>query len=339
MEQAKRGLSRKALALLGLAALVGLIVWWRILTAVLVMVLCAALFAALLAPLATRLERRMRPGAAAGLSILLLTTTLLLFLGLVLPLLLHQAGVLLEQLPRLLSEFDARAARLSAQLEGSGLPPLPSLNAAMARWDASNLLQGVMDGVGSAAGRLTQWALVPVIGFYFLRDRENVSYRLALLIPIAFRRRALWVAAETRRALMAYLRGQLQVTLVTGVLTALGLLLLGVPGWLAFGGWMALCDLIPYFGPFLGAIPVVLFGATMGWQRMLWALGIVVIVQQVEANVLSPRFIGDQTGMHPVTVLLSLAIGNMVLGFWGMLLSLPVVVAVRAVVRALQAAG
>ena len=332
-------LFRSALIVLALAALVGLILWWRILTAVLIMVLCAALFAALLTPMASRLERRMQPGSAAGLSMLLLVTTLLLFLGLVLPQLLHQAGVLLEQLPRLLSEFDTRAAQLSAQLESVGLPQIPSLNAAMARWDTSGLLQGVVDGVGSAAGRLTQWALVPVIGFYFLRDRENVAYRLALLIPIAYRRKALWVAAETRRALMAYLRGQLQVTLVTGGLTALGLLLLSVPGWLAFGGWMAVCDLIPYFGPLLGAIPIVFFGATMGWQRMVWALAIVILVQQIEANYLSPRFIGDQTGMHPVTVLLSLAVGNMALGLWGMLLSLPIVVAVRAVARALQAAG
>ncbi|MEG0766830.1 MAG: AI-2E family transporter, partial [Clostridia bacterium] len=246
----------------------------------------------------------------------------------------------LAQIPQLMEQGRELLARVNTWLVATGLTALPENNNPTlqdASRTANNLLRGAMHAAGSMAERLGQLALWPLLTFYFLRDRERFCHRLAMWIPIRHRRIAVRTAAESRRALLGYLRGQMVVAGVVGVLTAVGLLIIGVPAWLALGMLMALLDLIPYFGPLLGTIPILLFSAAMGWQKALWALAMVLVVQQIEGNIIAPRVIGDSTGLHPVTVILSLTAGNMVWGPWGMLLALPVVVAGRAAIRVLSA--
>ena len=144
---------------------------------------------------------------------------------------------------------------------------------------------------------------------------------------------------EMRREIAGYFRGQLLVSGAVGLLTALGLLIVGVPAWLVLGLVMGLCDLIPYVGPYIGALPNLLFSLPQGITTVLWALGTVVAVQQAESVFLSPRLMSGATGLHPAYVLLLLSLGGMIGGVVGLLLSLPLFVCVRGAVRALQCAA
>lgn len=134
--------------------------------------------------------------------------------------------------------------------------------------------------------------------------------RLTQLIPSHIRRPVLQVGLAVQEALTAYARGQMAVSAVTGALTALGLLCIGVPGWLFLGAAMALCNLIPYFGPWLGALPVVLFCGGMGLKKIALGLLIVFAAQQIEGLFVSPLVIGDAARLHPGLVILSLIAGG-----------------------------
>ena len=175
----------------------------------------------------------------------------------------------------------------------------------------------------------------PVLAFYLLKDRKRLFSRLTQLIPSRIRRPVLQVGLAVQEALTAYARGQMAVSAVTGALTALGLLCIGVPGWLFLGAAMALCNLIPYFGPWLGALPVVLFCGGMGLKKIALGLLIVFAAQQIEGLFVSPLVIGDAARLHPGLVILSLIAGGWAAGLPGMFYALPAVLSLRATLSAL----
>ena len=160
-------------------------------------------------------------------------------------------------------------------------------------------------------------------------------YRLSLWIPSRHRRQVLIALREMRLEVGGYVRGQLLVAAAVSVLTALGLLAVGVPAWLVLGLLMGACELIPYVGPLIGGIPIALFSLPGGLSKLLWALGVAVAVQQIEGYFLSPKLMAGATGLHPVYVLLLLSAGGMLFGLIGMVLALPVFVCVRGAARVL----
>lgn len=156
-----------------------------------------------------------------------------------------------------------------------------------------------MAWVGGVAGSLGKWMLAPVFGFYFLRDRRQIGQWLLSLTPVEKRDMIVHILREMRRETAGYLRGQLMVSAVVGGLTALGLMFCGVPAWLLLGVIMGVLELIPYVGPFLGGVLVALFSLPGGLARTLWALGVVIVVQQLEGGMLSPQLMSDATPSAP----------------------------------------
>ncbi len=329
----KRG---KVWALLGTAALSALLfhgLIWNLLTQVLLGVGVASA----LAPLCKLLERWMPRSIAVLLSQLALLLLAAALLTLLLPPLLEQIGLLAEQVQPLTLQLRTLAEDISARLSGMGLPDLLDEN----MWQrigeyGGEALKGIAHQAGGLASGVSRLSIAMVLAYYFLRDREMFLHRAAMVVPLSYRRRALLAAAEMRREVGSYLRGQGLVSFSVGALTALGLLLIGMPAWLALGVWMMLFDLIPYFGPFLGAIPIFLFSLSGGLPRILWAMGVVVLAQQAENSIISPRVLGGYTGLHPVAVMLALSGGGALWGVWGMLFALPIVVAARGALRVLR---
>ena len=102
---------------------------------------------------------------------------------------------------------------------------------------------------------------------------------------------------------------------------------------LLLGLFMGVMELIPYIGPFIAGVPAVLLALQSGWTAALWTLLAICLVQQVEANLLSPRLLSGATRLHPLAVLLAIAFGGMAGGVVGMMAALPLVVCVRGAVR------
>jgi len=302
----------------------------------------AALIAWAASPLCRRLEKRFPPGLAALLSLLTFLAAAALFLTLFIPQVISQFSQAISAVPQLVSTLEGVYQRIATSpffgLIAQHLSP------------SGNLLQKAGDVLLSIIPRLAQWLgrianrllrafLAPALAFYFLRDRDTFCFQLSLLIPLSARKRTLFALKEMRRDVTGYFRGQMLVGGSVALLTALGLMILGTPSWLALGILMGVCDLIPYVGPWLGAVPILLFSLPQGIYAAVWALIVVLAVQQTESLFLSPHFMAGATGLHPAYVLLLLSGGGLVGGLAGMLLTLPLFICIRGALRALQYAA
>ena len=338
---ASPGLSRtgQRCAAAGFALLALLL--WRPLGRLLWQLLFALLMTALALPLAKALEKRMNGTLAALAAVGLLVAALLGMVGLLVPPLLEQVRLIIAQAPQLLRQLQAvweqvrQEEWIAALGEAGGLPE--SWLARAAAW-AGEKLPALLSLATSGFDALSRAFLSPLLAFYFLRDREMFSYQLSLWIPLRRRREMLAALQAMRRETGGYLRGQLLVALAVGVLTALGLLLVGIPAWLALGLLMGLCELIPYVGPLIGGVPIALFSLPLGFTATLWALGVTIAVQQIEGLFLSPFLMAGATGLHPVYVVLLLSAGGLLLGLPGMVIALPAFLCVRGGLRTLRTA-
>lgn len=330
---------RARLLLAGLAAGAALLVFRRAVGQLLFQTMLAVLLAWAAAPLGKLLEKRFPSGAAAFLALLAFFGLLAGALWLVVPQLLSQLSLAAGAVPQLLDWLQQMLDRLERTQLFTRLGITLTTSEELLQQAGSaaiNAVPTLMQRFAGMGDKLARAFLSPVLAFYFLRDRDSFCFQASLIIPLRSRRRLLSALREMRREIAAYFRGQMLVSLSVALLTALGLLIVGVPAWLLLGAVMGVCDLIPYLGPYLGAVPILLFSLPRGVSTALWAIAAVLAVQQVESVFLSPRLMSGATGLHPAYVLLLLSGGGMVAGLPGMLLSLPLFVCVRGAARALR---
>src|SRR5436190_7243062 len=143
---------------------------------------------------------------------------------------------------------------------------------------------------------------------------------------------------RVEHALAAYVRGQLLLSLIIGTSAGVGIYLLGflglMPGGekyaLLFGGWVAVTEVIPYVGPWLGAIPPFLYALVMHPISALWVVLLFVVIHQVEGHIVVPNVMGSALRLHPLLVIFGLLSGTEIYGLAGALMALPVLAATRA---------
>ena len=311
------------------------VLFWPVLRAVAALVAGAAALAFLLAPLCRRLEGALGAGLAASACLLGLLILLASLLWLLAPALIRQAADLISALPAALQALRALGEKLSAWLREVGLE-----NARMPQLDMDGLGDGVLrfaagtvSFAGGVANAVSQISMAAVLSAFLLIDRKNLLLRLELCVPLRLRATAVRMGAAAGREVRLYLRAQAMVSLVVGALSALGLWLAGVRSALALGLLVGLFNLIPYFGPVLGAVPALAAALTSGWQTAAFAAVVLVVVQQLDGLLISPRVMGALTGLGPAAVLVGVFAGGCALGVPGMLLALPAMMVFRTCVR------
>jgi predicted PurR-regulated permease PerM len=141
------------------------------------------------------------------------------------------------------------------------------------------------------------------------------------------------------RALLAYVRGQTLVSLVIGVTAGVGMELLGLLGIfpsgskyaLAFGAWTAVCEVIPYLGPWLGAIPPLAVAATQSLTAVIAVAVVYLFVHQIEGHIVIPKLMAGAVKVHPLVVIFALLAGGELYGLPGILITMPLVALGREV--------
>jgi predicted PurR-regulated permease PerM len=201
---------------------------------------------------------------------------------------------------------------------------------------ANRVVEGLQRGIIATVRAITSTVsfvlgmiVIPFWLFYILNDEQSVKSGLLKAIPSRWRDDILCVLRLTDDVLSAYIRGQLLLCLLVGILSTLGLLLLGVDYALLLGMVAGIFELLPVVGPLLGAIPAVLVGALESPGLALWTALLFVAIQQVENLLLVPRIAGKSVRLHPAIVMVVIVLGNELLGLWGMLIAVPVSAIVR----------
>jgi len=313
----------------------------RVLWALLVQLLAAYALVALALPLCRLLEKHLSPTLAAVCAFAAWGLGALALAALLIPALAQQFRQISDALPALLAHGRSLLAQLDAFVQQRGLDLSPMREELFAHLgqQAAGMFSAAAKAASAfiaAAGKLF---LAPLFAFYLLRDRRKIVAGLVLFLPVRHRARAVRAAREMRRETAAFLRGQVWVSGVVGLLTALGLWITGSPAWLLLGLFMGVMELLPYVGPLLAGVPAVLLALQRGFIPALWTLGVLVLVQQLEGSVLSPRLLSGATRLHPLAVLLTISAGGMLGGTLGMLLALPLLVSLRGALRSLRSAS
>jgi predicted PurR-regulated permease PerM len=300
-------------------------------------------------PLVDRLERR-GLGRAVAILLLALPVLALLLVGIFvgLPALGEQVGELIDQAPVLLTRLSDWLERMQARVQGMPLvgeqiqEQLRSIDSeavvafleerqAMLVERAWDGVLGLGRGIGSVLTVVGYVVLTPVLAFYLLRDWDRLTAYTAELIPRGQRDSAVSFAREYDGLLARYLRGQILVAATIGLVTAVGLFVVGFPYALLIGVLVAIFSLVPYLGLVLSLIPAVLIALVSGnvLMSLLKVAVVFGIAQGLEGAVISPRIVGESVGLHPVWVVLALAIGGFYAGFVGLLLAVPAAVGIK----------
>lgn len=186
----------------------------------------------------------------------------------------------------------------------------------------------------TALGLLVEMIVVPLIAFYLLTDAPKVREQLLFFVPEQRRKSLLRYTAALGSILRSYIQGQLLLCAIAWIVVTIGLLALKVPGALLLGIIAGVSRGIPIVGPVIGGIPIL--GATLLVPHLAGAFWWVLIgftaLHFAESKFLMPRILGDQLGIHPVIIIISLLIGYELLGFLGMFLAPPTVAMIRFVI-------
>lgn len=179
-------------------------------------------------------------------------------------------------------------------------------------------------------GFVTSMATVPVFLFFFLQSDEDPSARLHEYLPFLTdgkRDDVIFLVREFLGIIVAFFRGQLLIGLIMGVLLAIGFTVAGLEFGSIFGLMAGLLNIIPYLGTIIGltaVLPTAYLQQDGGFSLVLVCLGVFVLVQMIEGYFLTPRIMGQRTGLHPVTIILAIFFwGTALNGVLGMVLAIP----------------
>jgi len=318
--------------------------------------LLAIALAYILNPITDRVSAHPRIGRTGAIFAILIPSLALGAAAVVfgLPELGSQARDFLTQAPRAIEEFRDWVRALTPESLGFDIPFVDE--AAVLSWiqqrDAQSVAEilesrreelvqrawaavlGLGRGFGTAVTVLGYLVLTPVLMFYLLRDYHRIVARAGELLPAKQRSWVSGYAREFDDLLSRYLRGQVSTSLITGGITWLGLLIVGFPYAFLLGAIVAALGVIPYMGLVVSLVPAIIIALVSDsiGLSLIKVAAVYGVAQGLESAVISPRIVGQSVGLHPVWIVLALSLGGFYFGFVGLLIGVPLAVAVKLLV-------
>lgn len=309
---------------------------WRV-RAVLTPFVLAGVLAYLLNPLLKLLLKRGFSRVAALIFIYLVVfLSVAVAVGFLIPRVIIELGRLAEFLPGLFAQLQQMVLDFQEQYTQVQMPQA-------VRQAIDDAVLSIQSQALGLIGRTAQSILgvfsaffgliiAPILSFYLLKDVHGLRLGVQRLIPAADRESTFKLLGDVDKVLSGFVRGQLTVALLVGSLVAVALTFLQIRFAVILGIFAGITNIIPYFGPILGAIPILAVAATMSYMDVLRALIAVVVIQQLESQVISPRVIGRSVGLHPLAVVFALLVGLELYGILGMIIAVPIAGIIRVLV-------
>ena len=329
-----------AWSIVGVCAVAALLIWLIIqLRVIWPPLILAVIIIFLFNPLVDRLERIKVPRAAGGcLSYLLLGGVLVLIGAAIVPLIRDQTSGLAEQFPQAVEKASDFISGLTARLSILGnVPGLEDLSGNLCNWFSC------LD-IGSSFGQLTEIVrgvletavavlLAPVLAFYILVDAPNLKKAANRMVPADDRAEAFYLARQIGKAVGGFIRGQLVVAVIVGLLSSLALRLLDLPFWLIVGMIAGLLNIVPFIGPWVGGALGVSTALMVGDPiRAVWVAAAFLAIQQLDNHFVSPMILRVAVHLNPATIILSLLAGGSLGGLLGVLIAVPLTAVLKIVI-------
>jgi predicted PurR-regulated permease PerM len=295
---------------------------------ILLLLFAAVLFAVLLHALAKPLQARLHLGRnlsllLSGVGILSALSAAAIYLG---PELAAQMRNLFTMLPEAASKLTAYlpfGSVADLMRDGGSVSALSGLASRLIAWSST------------IAGALASFALVVFGGIYLAIDPGLYRDGFLKLVPPAIQSNVSATLDDAEEALKRWIAGQIIAMFVVGALTGLGLWLAGVPSAFALGFIAGLAEFVPIIGPILAAIPAILVASTQDWQTVLLAIAVIVVVQQLESNLITPLIAHRMVSIAPAVALFAVVGMGVLFGPLGLLLGFPLAIVLDIAIRRL----
>lgn len=193
----------------------------------------------------------------------------------------------------------------------------------------NEMLTNVLNSMVEIVNSVFTIALIPFITFYMLKDYKTIKKAIWYLTPRRWRAGGILFLRDVDQSLGSYIRGQLLVCVLIGSTSALLFWFFHMKYPLLLGLIIGITNVIPYFGPVIGAIPAVMIASTISLKMMVITVIIVFAMQFLEGNVLSPLIVGKSLHMHPLLIMLALFAGEELGGIIGMILAVPILAVIK----------
>lgn len=306
---------------------------YSFLKAVLAPFIIALIVSYVLNPVVTMLSKRKMPRTAAVLLIyaVFVAAVTVVLMNLI-PMFLAQLRELNEHLPQL----SMKARSWMADINNSKWMPdsvsegIQNAFKGLESWIVQTVGDAV-NAIGATINMLFVLFIIPFLVFYMLKDFRLLEQTALKVVPEKHRRHTVKMLVDIDDALGHYIRGQLIVCVIIGVLAYTGYWLIGMPYPLLLAGLVMVFNIIPYLGPFFGAAPALAMAATVSLRMVLLVVVVNLIVQVLEGNVISPQVVGRTLHMHPLLIIFVLLVGGQLAGVIGLILAVPVFAALKVV--------
>lgn len=272
-------------------------------------------------PSVKKMESWKFPRWLAILSLYIIVILLLgLSLGWMVPPLINQTTILIERIPEFFRQF--KILGIDEKVIASQFSQFTSIPA--------NLIKFLFQIFSNVVAILA----LSVITFYLLLERKNLDEYLAVLFGEEKEKEIEVIVDKIEERLGSWVRGELLLMLMVGVLNYIGFLIIGIDYALPLAVLAFLFEIIPNVGPTLAAFPAILVGLTISPFHALATTGWCFLVQQIENSFLVPRIMKQVVGVNPLISLLSLAVGFKLAGLGGAILAIPTFIALEVILKA-----
>ncbi len=331
--------SKQTLRILTALAILALLAWLiYLLRDPLVPVFTALFLAYLLDPLIDKMEKvKVNRSAAIAILAILVIGIAGSAGGFLVVQIQQELVALYNDLPGYIEKVQTQVVPAVEDLTGIELPhsmdeAVNEIQAQLQNLDPAVLkpVTNIITQVSSSTLTVISWLIglliIPVFLFYFLRDWDRITERIAGLVPVSKRQYVIEKAKKIDEILGAFIRGQLTIAVILGILYSIGLVSVGIDLAVVIGMGAGIAFIVPYLGTILGIVAasvMALLEFGLSWQLVaVW--GVFGVVQLFEGSFLTPKIMGGKVGLSPVAVIFSLLVGAELLGLTGMLVAVPV---------------
>lgn len=289
------------------------------------------LIAWILNPLVVKLSEKFKVKRwfAALIVVILLILVIVLITIWIIPQLTRQFTLLLDYLPNVMDEVSANLEKLTYKI------PIDNKYAETIKTELDGMLSAIFSGgldvvstsINAVGGFITTLFIAFMIfmaSIYILIDFDKFSEKLFSLVPKRFEEDYIFLGNRINSVVVGYLRGLILETIVVALLAYIAFVIAGIEGALVFGIIIGITNIIPYFGPYIGAIPVAIFALTDSIKLFIIVIIITIVVQQIDGIVVKPKVFGKTTDVHPSVSIISIILFGKIFGFIGVVFAIPI---------------
>jgi predicted PurR-regulated permease PerM len=305
-------------------------------------IVLAGVLAYIIRPMVLKLEKR-NISRTKGILLIYLVSGIVLIVSVIfiVPVLVNNTREFINTFPELTLEYKKYFNNVVKMIDTSNWP-LEIKNAVFREINNAaviletkilNALRNSLFCSINTAARIGDFIIAMIIAYYLIKDAEFFKKNFLSIAPKRWRNNVIATCREINDILSSFIHGQILTAVIIGVMETTALLIIGIKYAPILGIIGGIANIVPYFGPFIGAIPAVAVAFIDSPVKVIWTVVAFVVIQQIDNAFVSPKIIEGRLGLHPVTTILAVLAGEEFFGITGMLVAVPVTAVLKVILK------